>query len=352
MRRLMSVALARSAAFVQFTGDLVSGYAGSPEALMVEMENWKRAVEPYGHWMPFYTGIGNHDSVLSEFFGDGVPALRVDRFPFSTESTEATFARSLVNPENGPVSEDGAAYDPTPAAGDFPSYRENVYSFTYDNVAMVVLNADYWFAPSLTQAPQSGGGLHGYIMDNQLAWLQSTLARFQKDPAIDHVFVTTHTPIFPNGGHVSDDMWYAGKNQPRPWVAGKPVAKGIIERRDDLLALIQASPKVVAVLTGDEHNYNRLQLGPDVPIYPADWTLPRVALTRPFFQINNGAAGAPYYAQDVTPWSAFVKGFSTQNALCLIRVQGPRVELEVVNPETLEVLDRAVLREPPPAPRR
>jgi hypothetical protein len=67
-------------------------------------------------------------------------------------------------------------------------------------------------------------------------------------------------------------------------------------------------------------------------------------LKRPFFQINNGAAGAPYYAQEVTPWSAAVQGFSSQHAICLIYVERSRVRLETVNPETLEALDRVVLR--------
>jgi hypothetical protein len=108
---------------------------------------------------------------------------------------------------------------------------------------------------------------------------------------------------------------------------------------------MQSHRKVLAVLTGDEHNYNRLRVGPGVQIYPDGWRGARVELRRPFYQINNGAAGAPYYAQDRTPpWSAHVKAFSTQNALCLFHVKGPRVRIEVVNPETLEVIDRAVLR--------
>jgi hypothetical protein len=139
-------------------------------------------------------------------------------------------------------------------------------------------------------------------------------------------------------------MWYNGNNTPRATVAGKPLAKGIIERRDDLLTLIQKHPKVLAVLTGDEHNYNRTRLDAAVPIYPPAWDKPKVELKRPFFQINNGAAGAPYYAQDVTPWSAAVSGFSTQHAVCLLIVEGPKVRIETVNPETLEVIDRAVLR--------
>jgi hypothetical protein len=344
MRRLMALALSRKAAFVQFTGDLVSGYVGNPESLLFELGNWKAAVEPWGHWIPVYTGVGNHESVLRDFADETGRQVRLPRFPFATESTEAVFARALVNPENGPASEDGAAYDPSPTTVDFPSYRENVYWYAHDNVAVVVLNSDYWFAPTLTQAREAGGNLHGYLMDNQMAWLATVLGTLQQNIAIDHVFLTVHTPIFPNGGHVGDDMWYRGSNDPRPSVAGKPLPKGIIERRDDLLRLIQAHPKVLAVLTGDEHNYNRLQLGPGVEIYPAGWTKAKVVLQRPFFQINNGAAGAPYYGQEQTPWSPSVKGFSTQNALCLFYVAGPRVRLEVVSPDTLEVLDQVILR--------
>jgi len=344
IRRLMAVAQNRKAAFMQFTGDLVGGYANSPDALAFELANWRRAIEPQAHWLPVYTTMGNHDSIQREFSGEGVPPIRIDRFPFETESAEAVFAREMVNPENGPASEDGAALDPDPKAIDFPSYRRNVYWYQHDNTAMVVLNSDYWFAPTIAQTPQSGGNLHGYLMDQQMAWLDRTLTALERNGTVDHVFLTTHTPVFPNGGHVGDAMWYRGNNAQRPTIAGTPVAKGIIERRDDLLTLIQSHPKVLAVLTGDEHNYNRMRLDEMVPIYPEGWDKPRVPLKRPFFQVNNGAAGAPYYAQDVTPWSAAVRGFSTQHAICLFYVEGLKVRLETVNPETLEVLDRVVLR--------
>ena len=344
VRRLMAVNASRGAAFMQFTGDLVSGYVTSPDQLIYELANWKRAIEPQAHWMPVYTGLGNHEAILREFSGAGARMARLARFPYATESSEAIFAQELVNPENGPASEDGAAYDPDPSAIDFPSYRRNLFWYQYDNVAMVVLNSNYWFTPSIALMPESGGNLHGYLMDQQIAWLGRTLDEIDRNKTIDHVFLTVHTPLFPNGGHVGDAMWYGGDNTPRATVAGKPLPRGIIERRDDLLALIQKHPKVLAVLTGDEHNYNRMRLDATVPIYPPNWDKPKVVLTRPFFQINNGAAGAPYYAQDVTPWSAAVSGFSTQHAVCLLIVEGPKVRIETVNPETLEVIDRAVLR--------
>jgi hypothetical protein len=344
IRRMMAVTSSRQAAFMQFTGDLVSGYGNSPDALAFELANWKRAIEPQAHWMPVYTGMGNHDSVLRDFSGTGARSVRVDRFPYATESAEATMARELVNPENGPASEDGAAYDPDPSNTDFPPYRRNVYWYQYDNAAMVVLNSDYWFSPTVALVPESGGNPHGYLMDRQIAWLEQTLNALERDKTVDHVFLTVHTPLFPNGGHVGDAMYYGGNNTPRASVAGTPVAKGIMERRNDVLALIQSHPKVLAVFTGDEHNYNRTRLDATVPIYPPDWKGPKVQITRPFYQVNNGAAGAPYYAQDDTPWSAAVRGFSTQHAICLVTVDGKKVLLETVNPETLEVVDRAMLR--------
>ena len=87
-------------------------------------------------------------------------------------------------------------------------------------------------------------------------------------------------------------MWYRGNNEKRPWVAGKPLKKGIIERRDELLdILVNQSTKVRAILTGDEHNYCKTEIGPETVIYNDDWEGERLELTRTIYQVNNGAAG-------------------------------------------------------------
>jgi phosphodiesterase/alkaline phosphatase D-like protein len=141
-------------------------------------------------------------------------------------------------------------------------------------------------------------------------------------------------------------MWYQGNNLPRAVVGGTPVKKGIIERRDEYLKLIvNESPKVAAILTGDEHNYNKLELGPETEIYPNRYEMEKIVLNRTIFQINNGAAGAPYYAQEVTPWTPHVSNFSTQNALVLIDVEGSKINVRVLNPDTLEKIDEFILRE-------
>lgn len=346
VKKSAALALQQNAAFFQFTGDMIDGYLANPEEHLLQLANWKRAAEPFWHYMPIYTGQGNHEA-LGQIFRDkdGRWAAFVDGFPFDTHSAEANFARAFVHPENGPDAEDGGALAPELTAADFPSYRETVFFYTYDNVAMVVLNSNYWYAPLIQREPSTGGNLHGYLMDRQLQWLEQTLQQLELDPAVDHVFITFHTPCFPNGGHMGDDMWYNGNNARRPTLAGKAVPEGIIERRDRLLdLLINKSSKTLAILCGDEHNYNRLLLTDSVNIYPDGWDKARLKVSRPIWQVTNGAAGAPYYAQESGPWSAHTQMFTVQHALCLFDINGPRVTMRVLNPDALNVIDEVQMR--------
>lgn len=352
MRKLAALALQRGVAFVQFTGDEIDGYRNHPESQRVEYANWRRSILPWASHVPVVAGMGNHEALMRVFVEGSRYGLGMDRFPFATESAEALFAEAFVNPLNGPESEDGAAYDPDPDRTDFPTYKENVYFYTYDNVAMVVLNSNYWYAPAVQYYDFTvGGNPHGYLMDNQIAWLRATLAKLERDPDIDHVFVTHHTPAWPNGGHVADDMFYGGDNRMRPWIAGKPHSKGILERRDEYWRVLMAARKVVAILTGDEHNYARLEIRPGMPVYREGGFRPAnpLEITRTILQVHNGAAGAPYYAREKTPWNAdfdsatgsgaYLKHFTTENALVFFHVDGKRIRLEVVNPDTLDRIE-------------
>ena len=344
MKKIMALATFKNIRFMQFTGDMINGYLTSRGDMELQYANWKRAIDPFARYFPVFVSMGNHEAFMRIFVNDK-SRFDLDRFPYDTESAEALFASQFVNPLNGPDSEDGASYDPRPEELDFPSYKENVFYYTYDNVAVIALNSDYWYAPTTANIPITSGGMHGYIMDNQMKWLKKTIKGLEKNNNIDHIFITEHTPFFPNGGHVRDDMWYDGNNDKRPWVAGKPLKKGIIERRDELLDIIvNQSTKVVAILTGDEHNYCRTEIGPETPIYDDNWTGKRLTLKRTIYQINNGAAGAPYYAQEQTPWTSFTSSFTTQNALVFFHVNGEKIKMEVLNPDTLETVDEMDLR--------
>lgn len=348
IQRIAAAANVLSVAFMQFTGDLVNGYLTDKDKINLQYTNWKHSVEPYASGFPFYTGIGNHELLFFPFSlsSEAATPIMIDKFPFASESMEAVFADNFANPKNGPVSEDGAAYDPDLKKIDFPPYEETVYTYTYDNVAMIVLNSDYWYTPQISQYPETSGNVHGYIMDNQMEWLKQTLFKYENDINIDHVFITLHTPFFPNGGHSHDDMWYNGNNQPRAIVAGKPLPKGIIERRDELLDLIvNKSTKTIAILAGDEHNYSRTNIAVDMQLYPENYQPEKLALKRNIWQITNGAAGAPYYAQEQLPWSDHVMYFTPQYAVVFFYVEGKKVRIEVMNPVTMEMLDEAILRE-------
>jgi len=346
VKKIMALSVANNTRFLQFTGDVIGGYAINKADMEIQYANFKHTVSPFAHYFPLVVAMGNHESLINNFVEPKSKLwVAVDKFPFETESSESVFAENFVNPLNGPESEDGSKYDPDKNNKDFPTYKESVFYYTYDNVAMVVLNSNYFYAPSTRHIPLTSGNLHGYIMDNQLAWLEKILKKFEKDKSVDHVFVTVHTPAFPNGGHVKDDMYYDGNNNYRPYIAGKPVDKGIIERRDEFLnILINKNKKTVALLVGDEHNYCKLKLETDTKIYPEEYPNKKLKLKRTFWQINNGAAGAPYYAQEETPWSDWVSGFTTQNALVLFYVDGKSVKMKVLNPDTLELVDEATLR--------
>jgi hypothetical protein len=341
MKKIMALNMQEKVRFMQFSGDMITGYRDNPDGMQLEYINWKRAIEPFARYIPVITAMGNHEASVINFF-DPVSKFRyqVDKFPYDKVSSEAIYQKEFVNPLNGPESEDGSVYDPDESTIDFPSYKESVFYYIYDNIAMVVLNSDYWYTPSVKGIQVTGGNIHGYVMDNQLEWFGTTMKTLENDPNLDHIFVTIHTPFFPNGGHVHDDMWYNGDNSFRPVIAGKSVEKGIIERRDELLDIIvNKSKKVKAILTGDEHNYARTLIGPGTNIYPDKYMPEKITLSREVWQINNGAAGAPYYAQEETPWSEYVQGFTTQNALVIFDIEGETIKMRVLNPDTLEEVD-------------
>ncbi len=340
VKKMMTLAKAKGADFFQFTGDEINGYNISKDKHNLQYINFKHALEYFARYAPVNVAMGNHEVLMRSF----PKWISMDRFPFEKCSAEKVFADNFVNPLNGPESEDGAYYDPSGNTIDFPSYKENAYHYTYGNMAMIVLNSNYWYAPS-SKINEHSGNLHGYIMDNQLKWLKETIAKFEEDSDIDHIFVTLHTPAFPNGGHSKDDMWYGANNDKRAYVAGKAVKKGIIERRDEILdVLINHSKKCVMMLNGDEHNYNRMVIDSTMNMYPKDWDKPKLKISRPFTQITNGAAGAPYYSQEKLPWSDHVKTFSTLNALMLFKIDGKKVYLEVVNPDTFELIEKVCIR--------
>ncbi|MBU1746932.1 MAG: metallophosphoesterase family protein [Chloroflexi bacterium] len=317
IEQLMLDALHRDAAFVVHTGDLVNGYTTSVPDFKLQLTAYKNAIEPVAHYIPVYEAMGNHEAV-TDLYDDGSHyGIEFDKA--GDDSAEAIFAATFVNPANGPE----------PAVSGAPPYRENAYYFNYGNSRLVVMNNNYWYS---TDPEEYGGNLEGYVLDDQTAWLKQVFAGAAADPYIQHVFLFTHEPPFPNGAYDSTSMWYNG---------GDPAQNDgidrtyVVQRRDEVLRAFVETGKAVGVFCSHEHSYNRLLIS---SVLVPD-------LARPAWQVISGGAGATFTAQNTTvPWAAHVRAYSTQRHYCLIQVDGARVTLEVYG-ITGDLIDEAVLAE-------
>ena len=294
--------------FLVFTGDLISGYTSSEADYRAQLQAWKRAYGGLGHYIPLYTGMGNHESLL-DMFADG---SRFDKQ--GDKSAEAVFATEFVNPTNSPP----------PEAPGLPTYQEAVYSFDYGKSHFCQLNSDYWHS---NRSDTAGGNPFGRLLPGQIKWLAADLtaakARGQK-----HLFVFVHEPAFPAGGHVQDSLWGGGKE---PGVT----------IRDQFWQII-SDAGVVAVFSGHEHNYSRTSIDSKTPIHLDRSSNPKFKSR--VWQIIQGAAGAPFYPQQKeVPWIGSVKKFVAPTwAYTIISVRGDKVKLDTYS-YTGEILDSADL---------
>ena len=335
------------ARFLLFNGDLVSGYTTFLNDLFLEYKAFKQSLFGLMVQTPVYCAIGNHEALLNVFDDSSRYGLGMDKWPYGTSSAEAFFAKEFVQPENGPESYDF-----------FPPYKENVYSFSYGNVKIIVFNNNYWWTSEKAIA-EYGGSPEGYILPNQMDWIRKEITQAEKDTGIKYVFLMGHEAVFPNGGHIEDAMWYNGDNQVRAAIAEngrnvKSLDKGIIQIRNEFWEIVSNSTKVVAVLGSDEHAYHRTLITDQTPV----GVLPKDDLNgngilddgqysanpnfkRPLWNIVSGGAGAPYYTQEKTPWTDWVHIYSSHYNYVLFTVSENTVGMKVydITGELLDQLD-------------
>ncbi len=367
MSRLAALAYRMDCRFLLQGGDLVNGYTSQPDDYRTQLFGWKHAVSGFASERPIYPAMGNHECLIY-FFQDGPRRrIRVDMWPYATQSSESIFAEQLVLPENGP--------DPTDPRR--PSYRENVFSFQYGCVKSIAVNNNYWISYAVDRV---GGSPEGYILDDQLAWIKAQLQAADADPTVRYVVVYMQEPVLPNGGHVKDAMWYKGNNRVRAatWTGTElePEAKGIIEVRNELMTAIHGSTKTAAVLGSDEHAYSKVLIDSRVPLgvpatddkdgdghinyhsldldrdgkpEPFEDASPLPGLKHPVWYFVGGGFGAPYYAEEKTPWNAYWRQtdgndtarcyYSSQSNVLMFEVTDKVMSVTVLNPFG-EVIDR------------
>ena len=341
LNRIAMGAFRHRADFFIFGGDLVNGYTSDPADFKLQLKGFKQAMAGFWRGHPVYPGMGNHETLLNVFDDGSKYGISLDKWPYETESAEAVFAREFVNPENGP--------DPSDPRR--PSYRENVYTFTYGPVQIISFNNNYWWTTN-SQVPNYGGSPEGYIMEDQLEWIEKTLREASRNSKVKYVFLYAQEPVFPCGGHIDDAMWWLGDNNVRAYTRQGdqviPEAMGIIEVRNRFWKAVSRCKKVAAVLTADEHEYHRTLISNSTPVgvFPQDDTDGDGVLDQysadpefryPTWHITVGTGGAPYYSREETPWSPEV--LSSQHGYALVAASQGKVSLTFYS-ITGQVIDR------------
>ncbi|BBB33116.1 hypothetical protein TTHT_1628 [Thermotomaculum hydrothermale] len=298
VNKIFLTAFNKGADFIVFVGDMVSGYTFYEDEFERELKSFAYATEPISSIIPVYEGMGNHEALMDCFEKNGEKFCKDKKPPHSAEDV---FGRVFVNPENADFSEKKG----------LPSYKENLYYFEYGNCLFVVLNTNYWWGYN---PEKFGGNLEGYIMDNQLKWLEKVLDKEGKGKR--EIFVFAHEPAFPCSAHLKDGMYYWG---------GDPAKNGgidrhyVIKRRNEFLKVLDKYG-VKIVFFGDEHNYTRVLINKDI-----------APVNREITQIISGGAGAPFYElADNFPWKKNLKAFSKENHFILVKV-GEKVRVEAVS---------------------
>ena len=64
----MALNMQEKVRFMQFTGDMITGYKENTDAIQLEYANWKRAIEPFARYIPVITTMGNHEATVKTFF--------------------------------------------------------------------------------------------------------------------------------------------------------------------------------------------------------------------------------------------------------------------------------------------
>lgn len=303
---LLGRAHENGARLIVFAGDLIDGYTTVPSAYRMELRAWQRSAEYVGRHLPIYEGVGNHEALIEAW----TSGWAIDRREGA--NTESVFAELFVNPDNGPM----------PTKDGDPPYKENVYSFFVGDAHFAVLNSNYRYRSHYDRKDHpagSAGYREGAVTDEQLQWLDRDLDGARKRGA-EHLFVFTHEPSFPNGGHVEDGMYWNGK------------VEDMNNRRTRFWRTL-VKYEALAAFFGDEHNYSRTLV--DNGVDPS--------FSVPVWSIISGGAGAPYYAQDWdVPWARNVRKFSARQHFVLVRIEGDRVTARTIDRAGQEI-DRFVM---------
>jgi 3',5'-cyclic AMP phosphodiesterase CpdA len=350
LERLLALAYGRGARSLLHSGDVVNGFTDSKADIELQLYASKQSMAGFWHERPVYAVMGNHETLVRAYDLGGEYPVGMDRWPYAVDSSEAVFGREFPNPEDAPA----------PADPRLPPYKGSVFTVQFGAVRVIAFNNNHWYSGD---AAKFGGAPEGYILEDQLSWIEKKLEEAEKDASVRHVLLLCHQPPFPVGPHVKDAMWYGGDNKVRAarFSDGmlKPEKLGIVDVRNRLALATAGAEKVAAVLASHDHSYYRVYVDSTVPAgIPAvddkdndgriAWDNGEPAsplpVRRGVWYIVAGGGGAPYYGRTYpSPWTDRARGFSPQEGVVLIRESASGISFTLLNAYG-EVLDELKVR--------
>ncbi len=219
------------AKLVLFTGDMVGG-GTTTDRLAAQLRNWNTLVQPYrDEGLEILVTAGNHeidDGTLFEF----EPGRLGKPTKGATANQKAVAAAFPKLPKNG------------------PGKGGLTYWVRRGTTLIVVLDS---YRP-------------GYFNTVDTSWLEKTLSTSATNPPPSHVFVATHAPAFPVGGHELDSLpnynldrgaLKAAGVSTWPWQPGSGGPRDVdvdwTGKRDTFWKVL-VDHKVTAFFAGHEHN--------------------------------------------------------------------------------------------------
>jgi hypothetical protein len=227
----------KDAKFVLFPGDMVGGSSSNPDETLMQLRNWKNIMAPI-YRNPnmddpkVYVTVGNHESYNS-----------YDEVNFKEQFSYL--------PKNGPEDEKGVTY-----------------SFDYNDAHFVFINSVRW---DYGDPEKTTDDKKDWCYIKHLDWLSNDLKE-ARERGSKWVFVLSHEPAFPIGGHLRDCLPNLRGNLTLPLDS---VRQWYLDERDKFWEIL-VEQNVTAYICGHEHLYGRQ-------------TIDGV------YQIVTGSAGAPLY---------------------------------------------------------
>lgn len=206
------------AKFLLFAGDLVNGNKFDPNSTRNQLLHWKNVMKPI---------YDNPNMILPKIW------LTVGNHEVQHRDDEKNFKEIFPNViMNGPEDEKGITY-----------------SFDHNDAHFVFVTSDRWHYGNLSDTSDDRRDWH-YI--KHLNWLENDLKDAKKRGA-KWIFISSHEPAFPVGGHLRDALPNLGLNLKLPLDSTR---QWYMNQRNEFWRILKEN-NVTAYICGHEHLYAR-----------------------------------------------------------------------------------------------